>query len=43
MTNPPQVGQRAPALHLPTLDAQHVDLAAMRDGPVLVSFLRHAG
>lgn len=43
MTTPPDVGQDAPPLSLPTLDGQHVDLGALRGGPVLVSFLRHAG
>jgi peroxiredoxin len=43
MTSPPQVGQSAPNLSLPTLDGHRVDLAAMRGQLILLSFLRHAG
>lgn len=43
MNGPPDVGQDAPPLALPALDGRHVDLDALRGGPVLVSFLRHAG
>lgn len=38
----PAVGAPAPDIDLPTLDGGRVRLAD-HDGPVLVSFLRHAG
>lgn len=40
---PPQAGDPAPPLELPTLDGEPYRLEDHRDGPVLVSFLRHAG
>ncbi|HVL98730.1 MAG TPA: hypothetical protein VM324_05510 [Egibacteraceae bacterium] len=43
MTSPPQVGQPAPRLELPTLTGERVELAGLRGRLVLVSFLRHAG
>jgi peroxiredoxin len=43
MTSPPQVGQPAPPLELPTLTDDRVELAGLRGGLALVSFLRHAG
>jgi peroxiredoxin len=43
MTSPPQVGQPAPALSLPTLTGEGIELAGLRGSLVLVSFLRHAG
>lgn len=39
----PVVGEPAPPLALPTLDAEPFDLRWLRGQPVLVSFLRHAG
>jgi len=42
-TVPPAVGTPAPPLTLPTLDGRRVSLAEFAPGPVLVSFLRHAG
>jgi peroxiredoxin len=41
--DPPQVGQPAPELVLPDLDGTVTALRDLRDRPVLVSFLRHAG
>lgn len=43
MTHPPETGELAPPLKLPTLDGAEFDLASLRGQPVLVSFLRHAG
>jgi peroxiredoxin len=40
---PPEPGDLAPPLRLPTIDAASFDLAALRGRSVLVSFLRHAG
>lgn len=40
---PPGVGDRAPALELPTLGGEPFSLEDLRGRPVLVSFLRHAG
>lgn len=37
------VGASAPQLELPTLGGGRVCLEDLRGGPVLVSFLRHAG
>ena len=39
----PRVGDRAPRLVLPDLDGTVTALEDLRSGPVLVSFLRHAG
>ena len=41
--DPPQVGAPAPELALPTIDGGNARLADLRDRPVLVVFLRHAG
>jgi hypothetical protein len=41
--HPPAPGDLAPPLDLPLLDGGWLDLAALRGGPVLVTFLRHAG
>ena len=43
LPDPPVPGDPAPPLELPILGGGRLDLAALRDGPVLVSFLRHAG
>lgn len=39
----PRPGDPAPSLELPTLEGERFRLADHRQGPVLVSFLRHAG
>ena len=41
IAQPPAAGDTAPELVLPTLDGEAFDLA--EHGPVLVTFLRHAG
>lgn len=41
--HPPAVGAPAPALRLPDLNGTTVTLHDVSAGPVLVSFLRHAG
>jgi thioredoxin-dependent peroxiredoxin len=43
LPDPPASGDPAPPLDLPVLGGGRLDLAALRGGPVLVSFLRHAG
>ncbi|MDQ4142402.1 MAG: peroxiredoxin family protein [Actinomycetota bacterium] len=40
---PPDVGDAAPPLELPSLDGRDFRLADLRGRPVIVSFLRHAG
>lgn len=41
--NAPVPGDAAPSLRLPTLDGAVFDLRELAGGPVVVSFLRHAG
>lgn len=43
LPRPPAPGDPAPPLELPVLEGGRLDLTALRGGPVLVSFLRHAG
>ncbi len=43
LPRPPAPGDPAPPLHLPVMGGGRLDLVALRGGPVLVSFLRHAG
>jgi len=43
LPDPPAPGDPAPPLELPILGGGRLDLGALRGGPVLVSFLRHAG
>ena len=43
MRKAPSVGDKAPDLVLPDLDGQVISFSDLRERPVLVSFLRHAG
>jgi hypothetical protein len=43
LPDPPAPGDPAPPLDLPVLGGGRLDLVALRGGPVLVTFLRHAG
>lgn len=43
MSTAPRVGDPAPPLELPDIAGRVVSLDDLRDQPVLVSFLRHAG
>jgi hypothetical protein len=43
LPDPLASGDLAPPLDLPVLGGGRLDLAARRGGPLLVSFLRHAG
>lgn len=43
MATPPQIGDPAPPIDLPSLDGQRFQLADREGRAVVVSFLRHAG
>jgi len=43
MHSPPNPGDPAPPIDLPTLDGERFRLADRAGRPVVISFLRHAG